>query len=170
MKKSTPEIFYGSLCGVALSLWTLVEFLLGFHTTSPEIGQYSGFISIIFPIVFIYVAMHARQTDLNAPIPFLDGINVGFRIAFFSALIFTIFLFIYISYINPDWIATTVEWQRRKLILGGATDDEIETFMEQNRQVNNSFAQTIMIFIGSTGIGVFITLIEIPVVKALFKK
>lgn len=170
MKKSASEIFYGALCGLAMSVWTLIEFALGFHTTSPEIGQYSGFVSVIFPVVFTYVAMHARQTDLGTPIPFLEGVNVGFRIAFFSALLFTLFLFLYSTYINPDWITTTLEWQRKKLILGGATDDEIEKFMEQTRRMNNSLAQTIMTFIGSTGIGVFITLVEIPVVKALFKK
>lgn len=153
-----------------MSVWTWVEFALGFHTTSPEIGQYSGFVSIIFPVVFIYVAMHARQSDLGTPIPFLDGVNIGFRIAFFSALLFTIFLFIYSTYINPDWIATIVEWQRRKLILGSASDDEIEKFMEQNRQMNNPLAQTMMTLISTTGVGVFITLVEIPVVKTLFKK
>lgn len=153
-----------------MSVWTLIEFALGFHTTSPGIGQYSGFVSIIFPVVFIYVAIHDRQTDLKIPLPFFDGINIGFRLAFFSALLFTIFLFVYSTYINPDWIATTVEWQRKKLILNGATDDEIEKFMEQNRQMNNSLAQTIMTFISSTGIGVFITLIEIPIVKSLYKK
>lgn len=153
-----------------MSIWTLIEFALGFHTTSPEIGQYSGFVSIIFPVVFIYTALHARQSEIHAPLPFLDGINKGFRIAFFSALLFTIFLFIYSTYINPDWIATAVEWQRKKLILSGATDDEIETFMEQNRRMNNSLTQTIMTFISSTGIGVFVTLVEIPIIKALFKK
>ncbi|MBI2428333.1 MAG: DUF4199 domain-containing protein [Ignavibacteriales bacterium] len=170
MQKSNPEILYGALCALAMSVWTLIEFALGFHTTSPEIGQYSGFVSIIFPIVFIYVALHDHQTNAGTPLPYLDGINIGFRIAFFSALLFTIFLFTYSTYINPDWVATTIEWQRKKLILGGATDDEIEKFMEQNRQMNNSLAQTIMTFISSTGIGVFVTLVEIPVVKALFKK
>lgn len=170
MKKSSSEILYGGFCGLAMSAWVLIEFTLGFHTTSPEIGQYSGFVSMIFPVVFIYVAMHDQQSFSGVPLTFLDGINIGFRIAFFSALIFTIFLLIYITYINPDWISTTIEWQRKKLILSGATDDEIGRFMEQNRQMNSSVAQSIMTFISSTGIGVLITLIEIPIVKTLRKK
>lgn len=170
MKKSSSDIVYGIVCGVAVSAWTMIEYLLGFHTTSPEIGQYSGFVSIIFPVVFIYYALHEKQAATGVSLPLLDGINTGFRIAFFSALVVTLFLFIYSTYINPEWITTAMEWQRKKMILGGASDDEIEKFMEQNRLMNNSLAQSIMTFISSTGIGVLITLVEIPIVKFFHTK
>jgi len=170
MKQSSPEMFYGVLCALAMSLWTLLEYALGFHTTSPEIGQYSGFVTILFPIIFIYVAMDEYQSTTHMPLRFLDGINIGFRIALYSAILFTIFLLIYSTYINPHWIETTLEWQRKKLILGGATDDEIEAFMEQNRSINSSFAQALMTLISSTSIGILITCIEIPIARLFFKK
>jgi hypothetical protein len=170
MEQSSSDITYGILCGLAVSAWTMIEYLLGFHTTSPEIGQYSGFISIVFPVVFIFYALYERQSASGASLLFLDGINTGFRIAFFSALIITLFLFIYSTYINPEWIATAIEWQRKKMIIDGASDDEIEKFMEQNRLMNNSLAQSIMTFISSTGIGVLITLAEIPIIKFVHKK
>lgn len=164
------EYRYGILCGLALSVWVLIEFALGFHTTSLEIGQYSGYISMIFPIVFIFVALKEQQSRSNGILFMKEGINVGFQIAILSAAIFTLFLHIYNNFINPDWIDMMVEWQRKKLILGGASDDEIERFMEQNRHMNNSFGQNIMSFIGTTGIGVVITVTEIFMIKFLSQR
>ena len=170
MAKNNPGLFYGILCGLSMSAWTLIEFALGFHTTSMEIGQYSGYFSIIFPLIYIFLALRSRQTYYNNSLPVMEGINTGFRLSFFCALILTLFFYVYNSYINPDWISTTVEWQRKRLILSGATDDEIERFMEQNRTLNGSLGQTVMGFIGSIGVGVLITLIEIPIVRKFFNK
>ncbi len=170
MKKFNSETLYGIFCGLALCVWVLIEFALGFHTTSLEIGQYSGYFSIIVPIVFIFVALRDQQRKSNGLLSLKDGMNIGFQIAIISAAIFTIFLYIYNNYINTHWIEMMVEWQRKKLILGGASDDEIERFMDQNRQMNNSLGQSMMSFISSTGIGVFVTLIEIPIVKKFLQR
>jgi len=165
-----PEYRYGLLCGVGMSIWVLIEFALGFHTTSLEIGQYSGYVSVFIPIVVIYVALKEQQTTLNVVLPLKAGINTGFQIAIISAAIFTLFLFLYNNYINPEWIDAMVQWQRKKLILSGATDDEIGRFMDQNRKMNNSLGQGIMSFISSTGLGVFVTLIELPIIRFVSSK
>jgi hypothetical protein len=144
--------------------------MAGFHSTSLEIGRYSGYVAVIIPMVIIFTAMRERQTAIGSSLPWIDGISVGFRIAFFSALLLSLFFYVYNTYINPEWIERTVEWQRKKLILGGATDDEIGRFMDQNRTMNSSLSQIIMGLIGWTGIGVLITLMEIPIVKLLSKK
>lgn len=165
-----PEYRYGLLCGTGLSCWILTEFILGFHTTSLEIGQYSGYFSVVIPVIVIFAALKDEQHRTNGIMTFKIGINTGFQIAIYSAVLFTLFLFFYNNYINPDWINAMLEWQRKKLILGGASDDEIGRFMEQNRRMNNSVGQAIMTLISTTGIGVFITLIEIPLVRIFSKK
>lgn len=165
-----PEYRYGLSCGAGLIGWVLIEFALGFHTTSLEIGQYSGYFSIIIPIVVIYIALREQQLRSAGFLNFKEGINTGFQIALYSAVLFSLFLYAYNNYINPEWIDSLVEWQRKKLILDGATDDEIGKFMAQNRRMNNTVGQGVMSFISSTGIGVFVTLIEIPVINLFSKK
>ncbi|MHB1049423.1 MAG: DUF4199 domain-containing protein [Bacteroidota bacterium] len=167
MTTGRTEIFYGVVCGAGMCCWVLLEYALGFHTTSLEIGQYSGYGAMVFPVVVIFAAMRERQAAIGTSLPWVDGISIGFRIALFSAILLSLFFYIYNTYINPEWIELTVEWQRKKLIIGGATDDEIGRFMDQNRRMNNSFTQVIMGSIGWTGIGVVITLIEIPIVRFL---
>lgn len=159
------ELKYALLCGVGLSSWVLVEFMLGFHTTSLEIGQYSGFFSVLIPIILISSALRELQEKNDGLLPWKNGIEIGFRIAFFSSVIFTLFMILYHNVINPDWIDATVEWQRKKLILGGASDDEIGRFMDMYRRTNSLAMQIVTGFIGSITIGVIITLIEIPLIR-----
>lgn len=156
---------YALLCGIGSSVWVLAEYALGFHTTSLEIGQYSGYFSILIPLVLIFSALRDHQEKNGILLSWKDGIETGFRIAFFSAVIFSLFMIIYHLAINPGWIDATVEWQRKRLILGGATDDEIGRFTEMHRTTNSLTAQIITGFVGSTTIGVIISLIEIPIVR-----
>ena len=159
------EYRYGLLCGTGLSIWILVEYALGFHTTSLEIGQYSGYFSIVVPIIVIYAALKEQNSKTNGVITVKECINIGFQIAIYSAALFTLFLYIYTAYINPEWLNSVVEWQRKKLILSGASNDEIGRFMDKNRRMNNAVGQGVMNFISTTGIGVFVTLIEIPIIR-----
>ncbi|MDD8017583.1 MAG: hypothetical protein PHP42_04360, partial [Bacteroidota bacterium] len=74
--KNKPEILYGFLCGVAMSVWILIEYALGFHTTSLEIGQISGYFSNLIPIIFIYIALHEFQEATSQKLSYIDGINI----------------------------------------------------------------------------------------------
>lgn len=163
------EYRYGIICGIGLSIWVLIEYALGFHTTSLMIGEFSGYGSIIIPAVLIYSALRHRQISLNGFLPVKDGITIGFHIAIISAALFTLFMVLYTSIINPGWIDAVVEWQRRELIIGGATDDDIGQFMNQNRRMNSILGQAIVRFIGTTGLGVFFTLTEL-LILSLWKK
>ena len=167
MKILTLEMKYGLFCALALSVWVLIEFFLGFHTNSFGLGQYSSYFSIIIPIAFIFVALREKQSQTNGILSVKDGINLGFKMALISSLVFTIFLYLYNNHINPNWIENMIEWQRKRLIIAGANDDEIGKFIVQNRYRNSILAQGLMNFINLTGIGVIITLIEISLIKLL---
>ena len=66
---------YGFLCGLAMSGWIMIEFLLGFHSTSFEIGRYSGYFSVIIPVVFIFVALRERQSQSKGILAVKEGWN-----------------------------------------------------------------------------------------------
>ena len=167
--KLQPEIYYGILSGLGLSLWVLIEYALGFHNRYLEIGIYSGYISTIIPFIIVFLAFHNHQAVKNRKLSFIDGINIGFKIILVSSIILTVFFYFYNTKINPQWIELMVDLQKKKLILGGATDDEIGKFIAQNSIMNNPILQAIIGFIGSTTIGVMITLVEIPIVRKIFR-
>lgn len=78
-------------------------------------------------------------------------------------------MYCYTNYINPNWIELMIEWQRKKLILSDASDDEIGIFMSHHRFQNGKGVQSIMNFINNNGICVVITGLQIPIVKYLSK-
>ncbi len=117
MRKFNLEVTDGLFCGLAMSFWVLIEFFLGFHTTSFEIGLYRGYFSILLPIIFIFVALKEKQSQPNGILSINEGINVGFRTVLLSSIIFTVFLYFYNNHINPDWIERMAEWQRKNLSL-----------------------------------------------------
>ena len=168
--KKLDSNVYGIICGILMSCWVLVEYLFGFHTTSLDIGQYSGYFSILIPVIIIFIALYERQSFYRVDLQYIDGINIGFRIAIISSLVLTIFFYLYNKYINPDWIDRMIDWQRRQMIIQGAANDDVQAFINQNQHHYNAIGQAVMDFISWTGIGVFITLIEIPIVKYVFKQ
>ncbi|NUN71369.1 MAG: DUF4199 domain-containing protein [Bacteroidetes bacterium] len=160
---------YGLFSGAALSAWVLLEYMLGFHTTSLEIGQYSGYGSILILSAVLYTALREHQRAAHGVLTLRDAADTGFRIAIISALLITLFMAFYTTVINPDWIDATVEWQRRKLILGGATDAQISEFTEQHRTMNNAYGRAIVGFIGATGLGVALTVLITLILRLLHR-
>ena len=165
----TTATRYGLLTGVALSSYTLLEFALGFHTTSPEIGQVSGYFSLLLPFVFIITALWNHQNITRRPLPWRDGIDTGFRIALISGVLFTAFMALYLAKINPQWIDLMVEWQRRQMILNGATDGQVSTFMAANEKRLALPGMIVMTLVSTVTTGVMITLLAVPAVRLLFR-
>ena len=54
-------LVYGFAGAAAVFLWTLAEFALGFHTSRAEVGRYSGFLALLFPLVAIVLAVRAAR-------------------------------------------------------------------------------------------------------------
>lgn len=159
------EVRYGLYVATGLSAWVLAEYALGFHTISPQFGRFSGYGSIIVPLVLVFAALKERMRVYAGASPVIDGINTGFRIALLSALLFTLFMVLYNTVINPGWAQAMVDWERKRLLLNGATDDQIEQFMDRNRRINNIYGQAVIGFLGTVTLGVVITVVELTLLR-----
>ncbi len=155
---------FGILTGAAVSSYVLLEYALGFHTTQLEIGKYSGYGASLIPIVTIFLALRNFR-NANNSLSFKQGVQVGFSVAFVAALITTLFFYIYNSYINPNWMEIAAELEKQKMIAEGAAQARIEKFTEQMQRMSNTWMQAAGNFIGSTTMGVIITLIETAIMK-----
>ncbi len=56
-------MIWGAAAAAGGALWTLIEYALGFHTDKPEVGRYTGFIAIIFPILAIVAALRQARAE-----------------------------------------------------------------------------------------------------------
>jgi hypothetical protein len=155
---------FGIITGIGVALYVLLEYALGFHTTQLEIGKYSGYGASLIPIITIFFALKTQRAKTGL-LSFREGIQIGFTIAFTAAVITTIFFYFYNSYINPGWMHIAAELEKQKMIAEGAAQENVEKYMQQVQTMTKPWVQAISGFIGSTTMGVIITLIEAAILK-----
>lgn len=102
MKRS----MFGAAAAVAVAAWTLLEFMLGFHTTRVEVGRYTGFIGLVFPIVAIAAALRSARTEEGGALSFRRGLLEGASVTAVFSLLGAVFLWLYFLAINPGFVET----------------------------------------------------------------
>lgn len=156
------ELKYGLIAGVGVSIYILFEYLLGFHTTSPEIGEYSGYFSAIIPIIVILFAIREkRDRSFNGVITFGQSFITGIIVTTISAFIITVFFVIYNDHINPQMMTNLSNWKAEQMRLENIPEDEIASSIEEW----NAMYNPLFIFAGSFFMGLMITLIFSLVVR-----
>ena len=163
--KSKLEIKYGLIIGIGVSLWVLLEFVLGFHGNNIQVGQYSGYFAAIIPIIALWIAVgEKRDQELGGNIRIMQGVKMSALISLLAGIILAVFMVGYITVINPGFIQTATEFQVSKLQEQGYTQAEIEEvvlvsigFMTAPVQAAAAFFGTL---IQGTFIGFIITLIR----------
>src|SRR3989338_11300688 len=91
-----PELRYGLIIGLGVSLWVLVEFLLGFHTKYMDIGEFTGYLSVIIPILGLYSGLFAKRME-NLSITYWQLVKAGMMMVIIGALIMSLFMGLYRS-------------------------------------------------------------------------
>ncbi len=155
-----PEIKYGIIASVGVCLFVLLEYALGFHTTRLEIGEYSGYLSTIIPVVVFYLALkELRDTRYGGSLTIGQGLKAGGMMSLLSAVVITVFFQVYNKLINPGWMETAMEWQRNKLQQAGKGEAEIAAKMEGYQMMMSDTFQIVFQFLSTLILGTLIALI-----------
>lgn len=105
-----PELKFGLISGAGVCAWIGLEYLLGFHTTRPEIGAYTGFFSNLIPVTTLFLLLRAKRARVyDGRLSLATGIGAGLHASFVAALIVYSFLVAYNHFINPIWIDQALE-------------------------------------------------------------
>jgi len=100
-------LLYGSLSAAAVAVWTLVELAIGFHGPRAEIGRWTGFISVVFPIAAVVLALRASRRDRGG-LSWSVGMQEGIAVSVVSSVLGAVFFWLYFTVINPGFRAETV--------------------------------------------------------------
>ena len=150
------ELKYGLIAGIGVSVYVLLEYFLGFHTTYPEIGQYSGYFSAIIPIfAILYAIKEKRNRYFNGYITFGQGFITGLIVTVISAFIITGFFVIYNDFINPEGLKYISSWRAEQMRLENIPEEEIVASIEEY----NAMYNPLVIFSGTFVMGLLITAI-----------
>jgi hypothetical protein len=94
----------GLLVGLASGLWMWMEYAVGLHTSHADLGRYTGFISVTFPLLGLYVALRAvrnRSGRLDARTSVRHVATVSASATAAMALL----AWGYAAWLNPAWLA-----------------------------------------------------------------
>ena len=105
-----PEFKYGLLGGVAVCLWIALEYALGLHTTRPQLGEYTGLLSNVIPLVMLYLLLQKKRAAIyDGRLSLGAGIWSSVLACFAASLLVYSFLSGYTHFLNPTWIDQALE-------------------------------------------------------------
>jgi hypothetical protein len=99
-------LIYGLAAAGGVFLWMMLEYALGFHTARAEIGRYTGFLALIFPVAAIAFGVRAARRARGGAIGFGEAFGEGIAIAATFSLLGAISVWLYFSAINPGFLAS----------------------------------------------------------------
>ena len=151
------ELKWGVILGLSVSLWIMVEFFLGFHTTRMNYGIYSGYVASLIPIVCLWYGI--KEVKKTFPhMRFLQGFASGLCMAFFAAFIVTGFLYVYNVYINPSWMENGYQFVASQLNASGLDQTHVATQLDELRMLYTLNGQLFAGFLGMLVQGLIISL------------
>lgn len=98
------SLLIGLLVGLATGLWMWTEFALGLHSESTDIGRFTGFFSIIFPIAGLVVALRRSRTRIGH-LTYRSGTPDVIAVCAGAATTTSLMSAIYILWLNPEWLS-----------------------------------------------------------------
>jgi len=111
MKNLRIEIKWGIIFTIALMLWTLIERLLGFHSTHIDKQATFTLIFIIPAFVMYYFALvEKRETYYAGQMNWTQGFVSGLVVSIVVALLSPISQFITHEFISPHYFENAIEY------------------------------------------------------------
>lgn len=105
-----PEIKYGVLLGAALCGWIALEYVLGFHTTRPDLGAYTGLLSNLITLVMLFLLLQTKRARIyDGRLSLGAGIGAGMFASFTASLLVYSCISSYTQFLNPSWVYQALE-------------------------------------------------------------
>lgn len=96
----------GLLVGLASGLWMWMEYALGLHTTHVDIGRYTGFVSMIFPILGMYGALRSARS-VGAGLGLAATLRQVIALSAAAAPVMALMAWGYVAWLHPAWLSVS---------------------------------------------------------------
>jgi hypothetical protein len=158
---------YGVIAGLILVAYSMLGNMLGFSIpTSLGMGVIQMIIGILAVVLIGYFTIkHHRDRELGGYISFGRAFLVCLIALVTAGLISSIFNYIYMTFIDPDYVNTALEKMEEMFSSMGMSEDQIEEALKGTRE---RFEPSTMLTTGllwSIGINAIIALIMAAIMK-----
>jgi len=123
---------YGLLVGAVVFIYIMLELGLGLHGKYLSIGQYTGYLRYLLLAAGIYVGTNdLRYEPPGTGITFWTAFGKGLGISAVAGIIICISEWLYIDFINPQFVQDFSEFTINKLKAANASAEHIAEVMKQ---------------------------------------
>ena len=145
---------YGLISGLIGVTFFIVQNLLG-----QGMNQALSYVGLLILAIIIYLAQKAFKDEGDGYMAYSKGLGIGTLLSLVSSVIGSVFMFIYVSYINDGYIQQLVDKARRDMEDQGQSDEIIDQSMEFMSMIFSPIALPIMGIISTVFFGFLISLI-----------
>ncbi len=166
METKNHALKYGLIGGLLLVAISLLMDLLGF--SDPANRGTNWLVTVISIAVFVwalFTAIRSERADRGGAINFGGAFKVAFTTTLIIAVISAIYMFVYVSFINPDIMEQAREMAMENLASQGFSDEMIEEQMAMMENMMSPAMMTLWGFLGNLIMGIIISLIGAAVLK-----
>lgn len=119
---------YGLYYGLTAVAWGMLMYVTGLNRT--EAGQSINYISLIFPLIFMYLAINEwRHKQGHGFITFSKGFNEAIVVGLIGSAISLIYLAVYIHIIDTDYLNYVLQQQALKFEESGMDQAQVDEMM-----------------------------------------
>ena len=127
-------INYGIYLGIATVLISLITYALGTHLDPHwSISLVSG---ILFIGLIVFGIKKYKETN-EGFLTWGQGVKIGVGIAIVAALIGTIYNYLFMNFIEPDFLNQVMEVSNQKLLDQGQTEEQVEAINKMSEAFNS---------------------------------
>lgn len=141
------EFKYGIFASFVLFVWKIIEYTL-IVPNFYETGSYIGYISLIIPVVGIYLGIKERREKSNfGYIKFAEAFRTGIVISFIMAVSIVFFIYGYFKFINPNYVNYLAAEVEKTLLNRNAARQDINANLDFLKHQFNFYEQIIQQFL-----------------------
>ncbi|HWA25414.1 MAG TPA: DUF4199 domain-containing protein [Lacunisphaera sp.] len=138
---------HGALAAILMSAWRLAEFALGLHTSRVGIGYYTSAGTDLILAIVLWHLLHQRAKRAGGTPPTLaENLLQGLLASLVAAMVFTVFVSLYLNFINPDYPDFMLEWKVAHSRAEGIPEEKIRAMARIYRWSVGPVGLPVMIF------------------------
>lgn len=152
---------FGIILGLVLTVLSMLSFILEMYEN--KMMTYISYLILIAGIS--YGIKKRRDNELAGYISYGGALKYGTLLTFFAAIVSSLFLFIYLSYVDDGFIQFTLEKQEADMYEQGLDPEMIEVSIGWTKKFMQPLPMAFIGLLGSTFFGFIVSLIAAAVLK-----
>jgi len=154
-------VFYGLILALVGIVISLVSFFAGLQSDHIKHLQWVQWASAAATFVILYLGGEAKRKECNPPfVSFGQAFGTLFLIGLVSAALGSVWQFIHVSFIHPDFGEYMKIFQQEQMAAQGMSDTQIEKVVASQAFMFKPVMQLIMGLIGGTVICAILALLH----------